>query len=90
MCLIIVLVMLAMVYFAAAIPVIVVVAVGATIYYFATIKWDDKIEKRNAQISLALLVGVILVIAGVYASYGWVGIIVGVLIILVIAGLFAD
>ena len=89
MILIILFVILAMVYFAVAIPVIVLVAVGATIYYFATIKWDDEIEKRNGLISLVLLVGVILAIGVVYASYGWAGIIVGVLIILVIAGLFA-
>ena len=87
--LIIIFVILAMVYFAVTIPVIVLVAVGATIHYFATIKWDNEIEKRNGLISLALLVGVILVIVGVYASYGWAGIIVGILIILVIAGLFA-
>lgn len=84
-----ILAILVVAYFAVMIPLLVLVAVGFTIYYLATIKWDNPIEKRNGLISVAILIGVILVIVDVYASYGWAGIFVGAFVILMIVGLFS-
>jgi hypothetical protein len=64
--------MVSMAWFAVAIPLILLLAVGATINYFVRINWDDERERRHGKISLAVVSVLVVIIAVVAVNEGWV------------------
>jgi len=74
-----------MVWFAVAIPLILLVAVGATINYFVRINWDDERERRDGKISLAVVSVLVVIIAIVAVTEGWVAAAVVLFLIVCVA-----
>ena len=77
-------VLLVIVFFSIAIPVIVLTAVGGTIYYFAKVNWDNPTERKNGLISFWVLVALFVAGVLVYAKFGVIGLIIGIVIVVAI------
>ncbi len=63
-----------------------IIAVGAVIYYFATIDWSNSNQSQNGVISLIILVAVIGILALLYQSVGVWAVVIAIVLILAFVG----